>query len=791
MKEEIDRLKEIYEDLKQQYEDRSCPIMILSALEPEDRQYLRDNLRTICWAYNTGQRWGRTLLAYMIVDYVYENYAENEDKSINLWPLISEYLNPYGEYPREKLIDITNKTFETFHLPIIHEGKSFFNTVLLNSSSTHYSGRFFSYISNEYENKIEEEIDYDLKELADTISDEFIRDPVKSSLMTNSFNLLIKNKSLFPVIFDRVVMKLHQRRCNEIEYDLGRWEEAFNKWYLESNSAKHTRIGAELSLIDDDGEYYLNLLFPSSKAVPSKYSIELRIGDKCQRMDASGGIIRGVTVSKKILLRYPIHTIDILGPIYARDSTGVVLLNVPASDVRFFTVSGLFVKTPSAGAYKVLVRRDVEHNLPKIFADSISESIEYMDTKLEMGMEYHVGKTNIVLERHLSKKSISLIFPSIGNSYAISEDVPHIVPKHPSLAIETRIPKLHISIKRYDGRYVYNDYKDVESGILDLNDLLPPETDLSRLNLSYEGYRLASVKYMLIGNFTIRAEDLILSRSSEDIPFTDFEGDDVLPVFDNAMFVSYPIEIHGKEFDTNELEGTIKIAPGCIPDGETVYLIIRSPMGTETIPDTVTDGVCFYAISDHIQELQRKGLKYGIEIRYGDSIFPILHIDTLGKYDIEIHNDIVAITPYKLPSSCRAKYEYSTRDESIAGPLELNKTVLFDIEKPSYVKVTELNLLTNEKLVIYEKSNLFIAPQQFDVDDKSIPDRIRAEHLLTGNGCISDIQGAIRILQSLSAEGDKDATLRLARLYLNGSIIPADLKKASDYFTLYMGQNSS
>ena len=94
MSTETDRLRGIYEDLKQQYDDKSCSIMILSAVEPEDLEYLRNHLGTIVYEYEAGRNYARTLLAYVIVDYVYENYAADEDESANLWPLIAEYLKP-------------------------------------------------------------------------------------------------------------------------------------------------------------------------------------------------------------------------------------------------------------------------------------------------------------------------------------------------------------------------------------------------------------------------------------------------------------------------------------------------------------------------------------------------------------------------------------------------------------------------------------------------------------------------------------------------------------------------
>lgn len=115
------------------------------------------------------------------------------------------------------------------------------------------------------------------------------------------------------------------------------------------------------------------------------------------------------------------------------------------------------------------------------------------------------------------------------------------------------------------------------------------------MNITYEGYRLASVRYLLSENLLFRADDIICSNQAGDIPFSDFDGDDVLIFGKEDMYALYRIEIHGKlfeckvktplvffnphpstdeddwrsgnteSFDTNELEGTLLVAPGCVP----------------------------------------------------------------------------------------------------------------------------------------------------------------------------------------------------------------------------------
>lgn len=271
MNEDIERLNGIYADLKQQYDDKSSPLVILSDMDADDLEYLRDHVELVCWAYLHGMNCGRTLLAYLIIDHVYEKYAADDDDTIKLWPLIQEYLGPYADFSRNDLIKIITRTLQRFKLPQVDYGKKYQNTVLLHSSSRHYSVRFFDYILRQYERMIEREVEYDLKELAETISDEFEKDSTKVSQMSHSFGLLIKDRNIFPTVFDRVINKLDQRMKNDIEYNLGRWEEAFDEWYLETNNAQYTRSKAEFVMEEFDGEYYVSILFPSSKAVPDDY----------------------------------------------------------------------------------------------------------------------------------------------------------------------------------------------------------------------------------------------------------------------------------------------------------------------------------------------------------------------------------------------------------------------------------------------------------------------------------------------------------------------------------------
>lgn len=826
MKEDIDRLIRIYKDLKQQYDDKSCPIMILAEIDAEDLDFIRNHIDTICWAYENDEAYGRTLLTYIIMDCVYEHYGTNQEESINIWPLIDDYLSNHydsshkGAYSYQKETELITDVLKTLGLPQVNSGKKYQNTILLNASSQHYSERFFDYISKEYNRMIEREVEYDLYEIGRKISSEFMNDRTKVIQMSHSFGLLIKDENIFPDVFNRVINKLDQRMKNDMEYDLGRWEDAFNDWYLNAENAQNTRKKAKLSLIEYDGEYWIDVAFPSSKAVPEKYWVELNINGQIHRIDIPVVKIRGVNSSRITEKRFPVHTIDILGAISARDSTNIELLNIPESNYRPFYQNGNYANRIYRGPCRMFIRNGVDHDLPILFIDSVTEDFSFIQTEFENDKTYHIGDSDIVFEKKLSKNTISIQYPSLGETYARVDNVAHVIPRHPTLVFETDISKVYISIKGYDGRHIFNEHRDVTHGNLDINSLIEPNSGLYRLSISYEGYRLVSVRYLLIKDLSFRVDDDICSDSGGNILCTDPEGDNTLAFNNQEMFIEYPIDVHGKVFkckiktpliffnphpssdeddwrlansdaiDTNDLEGTMLIAPGCVPDGEPFNLMIRSPLGISTISDNVSEGVCSFPMYETIHSLQEEKMPFTIEMRYHDRTFPIFKIDTLGKYDIDIKNGIVAVTPYYMPSDCAAKYEYHTEKASKAGIMELDKTVLFDIHTPSSILIKELNLNTNDELIIYQKKDPRTCVHSVNIDDPNMDLIEKAQRLLTGDGCEQDVKGAFKILQRLSDYGNSNATLMLARIYLMGTSTTVDLQKSSDYFRLYLDQTN-
>lgn len=757
------------------------------------------------------------LLTYLLVDQVYENYAADESENINLWPMLIEYLSGIAAVDRATLNDLMMSCFRACHLPIIKDGKKYQNTVLINSSSRHYSSRFFDYISKQYEQYLERETKYDVRDLANIISKEFQKDEVRVSQMSHSFGLLIKNEELFPDIFDRVINKIDQRRNHWAEYDLGRWEEAFNEWYLSTSNKEYTRSKAELSLEESDGEYYLKIVFPSSKSVPpSNYSIVLNISEKVDRINIPVGKLRGVLCSQSKTLIYPLYSIDIFGRIRAVDSTGVLLIDLLPSDFRFFNAAGNYTKSVSKGDYRVLMLKDSNHNLPIRFECNVSDRISLIDTTLEGGKEYSVNGTTISLDRTILRNPLVVTYPTIKGTLVRCSEVSVVLSKHPELVFEKEVNGLRISIKNYAKRQILNETRDVESGSLDLNKLLSPETGVYYLTVSFEGHRLLHTKYLLAKDLQFNPRDKIATKTPGSIPYTYMGNESELTCSDNEMFSTMFIEANGKKFkcevktpliffnprpdederdwclsepekfDSNKLGGTLKIAPGCIQDGESISLLVRSSLGTESMQDIVTDGYCSFSISECIQNIQSRKLSFGLDLVYNNHVFPILSVNTLGKYDIEKMNGIVAITPYKLTAAARPRFDFRSREKTDAGPLVLGKTELFDISKPCILKVVEHNMESNEEIVIFERNQDGIKLRKSGLALEGLSDYSKATHLLKGINCEPDVDGAIDIFKKLSDEGHAESALTLARLYLNSSLVEIDLQKSSDYFKRYL-----
>ena len=817
--EDVERLKSIHLELDQQLSDGTPPIMILASISDEDIDFIRSHLDLICWGYRSGQSWSELLLTYSIIDLVYEQYAQAADENTNLWPLVIRYLSKYGSFDRMELVNLTWDilTSERYHLPSETSGKAYLNTILLNSSSKHYSKRFFDFVLNQYNRKLGQDVQFDLVDVALAISKNYEVDRTKVNQMSHSFGLMIKNSDIFPDIFDRIINKIDQRRNGLFEYDLGRWESAFDEWYSDASSSRFTRNKAQVSIDNCGAEHFLLVRFPSNKGVPlTNYNVRLFFGKDSSVIKFTVVKRKGIGQSIDLLLRYPLQNIQIMDSIRAIDSADVELLNVPASDYRFFNSSGRLVGVPSSGQYKVLIRYGLEYDIPELYKERISDDVVMIITKLEKGVVYHIGKDIIRSEEHVSKSSFSIQYPSRSGRSIVCDGGPIVLCRHPIVSVDDGVENIRITMKDFAGRYLFNDHVVPIKGVIDINNLIGITSGVFTLNLSYEKYRLASVRYLVIDGIDYESDIIIKSPSEGQLsivgPFIDQE----FPYTADDMFAFREYVVNGKTFrcgfrtpniffnpssdrdadywikagietfDTNDLGSSIGVSLGCAPDGDSATLVIRSPLGTFEMESKITNGVCFFRIADRIQSIQSKKYHFGLEVRYRDKLFPLFQVDTKGKYDVDVRNELAIITPYRLPPGCYARYEYHSFSEDRAGYFDLNVPVIFDLSVPCDLIVSETNTDTNDEIIIFEKKSSFIKRPNMSSKIDDMEPFEKACHLLTGNGCESYFDAALDILKELASENDLRALYLLGTIYMNGRLVNVDLQKASDYFVQYM-----
>ena len=810
--EDIQRLVSIYTDLDQQYKDGISPIMILASISDDDLEFIRSHLDLVCWGYQSDQYWGNLLMSYAIIDCVYENYAQDSSENTNLWPMVIRYFSKNISLDRSELVDIVMKTIQDCKLPQIDYGNPYQNTVLLHSSSKYYSSRFFNLILGQYDRNLEGKVGFDLRDVALSISESFSKDSVKVNQMSHSFGLMIKDEKIFPEVFERIIRKIDQRRNSTFEFDLGRWESAFDEWYSDANSSKFTRNKAEVSLEDFDGEYYLSIKFPSNRGVPLKgYGVKLTLNGESSIIDLPVRNKKNVgysMMSKPI--RFPIQNVDIFNRITAVDSTGVSLLDLDASDFRFFGTSGRLINNPTSGQYKALIRYGVKHDLSESFSDRISDDIVLIFTKLERGNEYRIGNKIIVSEGSISKNSLQLKFPTEEGRFIQCDERPHVLSAHPIILVDEDVDSLRVTLKDFAGRYVYNDIITLESEEIDVNELAPSGNGVYTLTLTYQKYRLASVKYLVVEDLTYHPDKAAVMPSEGILYIHSKEGDSTIPYTDRDMYAHKDFIINGKpfdcmfrtpnvffnpspdrddnnwipagteDFDNTELGSSLGVSLGCVPDGEPVRLFIRSPLGTEQVASETFEGECYFNISDYVDKILSKKYHFGIEVQFRGHFYTLFSVKTKGKYDIDVCNGLAVVTPYRLPAGCFARFEYHSFSDPSAGYLELNKTELFDVSVPCYLFISETDTDTNNEIIVFEKNSMSIQKPNLSSKLEDLPPYLKATYLLNGNGCKPDVYGALEILQQLCEQGDPMAMYKLGLIYMNGRLINTNLSKAAD-----------
>ncbi len=817
--EAIERLKNIANDVESQYSNGEVPIMILTSVSDEDRRFVKDNIRILVNETLKGRTWSPTLLTYSIIDEVYENYAEDEELTISLWRVILEYTGP--SFTRESLSPIMGDVFRKWKLPVVNEGKKCFNTILLNSSSIHYSEAFFTYISGIYENLLEKQIDVDLDVVARNISEDYARNPEK---LTNSFSYLVKDYSIFRKVLELVLNKLDQRRNGRMEYNLGRWEDAFNDWYTKAENAKLTRKGDIILSRGEDG-YRIRTRFPRIYNVPQDYSVEIRAGKDVFKPDVS--IIGDDSDNVAIVSGWTslVPSIDIFSSIEATDSSGATLFTHPPAEFRFFSKSGRMLKSFSSGKYTAIIKRGVKHDLDVLYEMPISDDALVIETRIEANRTYNIGDYSFHAAKPIPRNSILPVYPAFKNSIVepTDSDVDRVLPAHPVLLIDEDVDSLRVTVKDNVGNIERKELSDVKSGTLDLNDIIGRETGVYRIGISHSKHKLLDMKYTLLPQLSVNLENPLAMPAAGEIPYT-LDGESNAAAYqEDQMWVEIPVIIFGKEypirlrtpsiflnpdpgadrdywipigqegFDANQLGSTIGISPGCVPAGDEIGIVFHTSQGTHEKWNYEAESCRYFEIDKVLEDLIKRKASFGIDLIHSDQSFPILSVTTLGKYDIDIKQKLVAITPYYMPVGCRTRYTYSKATGTESGYLSLGRTKVFDIqplrkEPECFVQVIERNLYSGNEIEIYrygEDRFLRIDDYIHIASNRTIE---TADQLLSGNRSDSDEKLAINILQELSDGGNKEATLKLARFYLNRGNTKDDYKKSLKLFQLYLEQ---
>lgn len=807
----ISRLKQISENFEDQYNNVGVPLMILTSVDDTEIDFIRNHLQDIVNAYDRGEEWALLLLVYCIMDHIYEKYGAEVDQRANIWPLIDKYLSNFTQIKNNVLAEVISYVLEKYGFHIFEEGKKNQNTIIFNSTSIYYSKRFFDFIMRCYKDLAKDD-EPDLEKLADEISNTFSPNDSRISTIGHSFGLLPLEKDIFREIFVEVITKIHQRINNELECDLGRWEEAFNEWYSDIKSAEYTASKAEYYLDYDDREYRFRIVFPSSRNITDKgYRIIINYGVENISLDVPVRKRAKVPSSQEYSYTFPPYFSDPLGKLRAADSASE-LFKLDRADYRFFKEDGHYAKSVSAGKYKVIIRKEIDYNLPELYKEDFTDDTVIISTELVRGQTYHIGSSEITLQQKTEKPHLHMYFPPAGDVIPIRTDFDAVTPCHPKLILDSDLENVSILIKNYAGITAFRKEFDKISGETDLNEFLPDsDSGIYSIRVSYGKFRLASKKYLLIRDLNYHLKETICMPSEGSIEYSASFGKGTLEYADKDMYLQqngneskwqvrtpnifynlHPSENEddwlpaGSEFDINDLSSTISVSPGCIPDGEQLQLLLKSQLGTDVLEGIVDRGSCSFIIGPSISKVQDKKKEFTVELRYGEHLYFLFGRSALGSYDIDVCNGIAAVTPYRIPENCIIEYDYCSNDESDAGFLSLGQTALFDLNKPHIASVKETNRETNDSILIYEDQDPGVDKPDIDLD--SLPELVVADHLFNGIGQHQDIQTALDIYHKLSEEGNADATLKLARIYMNGSGIHEDSKKASDLFHRYLDQ---
>jgi len=480
-------------------------------------------------------------------------------------------------------------------------------------------------------------------------------------------------------------------------------------------------------------------------------------------------------------------------------------------------MNGEYARNLSELEYMVLTASN-DYDIPVLNNMESAGDVKLIHTRLRYGFEYHIGKDRIFVNKHALGK-VEFNIPEIVGTDVECDTEKIICSRHPTINLIDNISEFHVIIKDYVNKVCFSKTFSAEQTFVDPNKLIDNvETGKFTMRVYVHGTSQFTKKYVLIRGLEYVSDTLISVRSAGSIK-TNSEGEDcALEYGPDDMYILDPRYANGKEFvlnvrtpniffnlqpansdewvnastenlQTSDFNNRFLISPGCISDGERLILRFRTDdMFVREYDGIVESGLCEFYISDFLDHVIVNKCRFYLDLYYNTEKYEVIKTDTLGKYDIDFKNDILIITPYSMPIDCKTRYTYRSIITNASGHFKLGVPAIFDMSGLVDLQVIEKNTSTQDELAIINVTNLSRSLKHSEKRSESIEEYPfkRAHCFETGDGCEQNIVEALRIYNQLADEGNLQALMQLARMYIGGTVINVDYRKGTEYLQRYL-----
>jgi len=820
--EKADRYVRISKEIQSQLSAGVCPILISATVEDSDLFFIRDNSIEIYYQARHGNKDFGVLLAYLIVDALYERYGEDDYGKGDIWKIISELAGrPLSTADDQREVrDITKNALSAHDLKILEEGKkNFMNTILLNSTSKYYAGGFFDLVYGLYRD-LGNDLEYDYGPAIKKISDEYAVDKVKRSSLGSSFRDLVADYDLCKDLFEKVLRKIDANKNDDPGEDLGRWEVAFLDWFNDENTNVH-RKSIKVRLLETNDDFRLKLDVPRYDVKSDLFSLKILVGNEIHVNDSIPvGTIRGKKYTSKRdynLPRGDIGLADLFTGIVVQDSYDNELLKIPKCEALFFKMNGEYARNLSESEYKVLTASN-DYDIPVLNELESVGNMRLIHTRLTYGSEYHIGNDRVIVNKRAMAK-VEFNIPEIAGTDVKCDSEENICSRHPTINLIDNVSEFQIIIKDYANKVYFSNTFTAEQRFVDPNIIIDTiETGKYTMKVYVHGTSQFTKKYILIRGLEYSPDTLIGVRNFGSIQ-TNSEGEDcTLEYGPDDMFILDSRYVNGKEFilsvrtpniffnlqpansdewinasteglQASDFNNRFLISPGCIADGGDIVLRFRTDdMFVREYSGTVESGLCEFYISDFLEHVVANKCRLYLDLYYGEDKYEVIKTDSLGKYDIDSKNDILIITPYCMPPNCKTRYVYRSKCTKASGHFKLGVPAIFDMSGLVDLQIVEKNTATQEEFVIVNVSNYTRSSNGSEKQSENIerdPFK-RAQRFETGDGCEQNVVEALKIYNKLADEGNLRALMQLSRMYIGGTVINVDYHKGAEYLQRFL-----